>query len=403
MMLTMELMLKLKVMKNRKVLTGLICLILLMMVGGGYHLMNKGTDLEELEELYGPIRNENFFRMTSIDTLSSTKVFLNEDEWELDTIYMVDGKMLYVGYGSFSRTIVIYSDKGLLVEDPTLNCPWHCDEIFERCLISSIGKKLWLDFKDSASVAQLASWGKVHPDISRFRKDTLADFGRMVLLSLTVDFPKKSHEKTKEIDEWLMNIGYEYLDCEERLSLLNNKKQWVDVLARTYFRSEYREYAENDWEYPCSIYNVLDLRARTLTDKYATYQKYTHGYSGGAHGYYTERLVSYDFIHQEEINWNYLFKEQCEEDVWKLLCKVVYEDEKYRKCWENEDLKKVRWRLNEAHKEIDEMEVGLGETGVVFSYQPYEIGGFADGTFHFNIPYQELMPYLTDKAKWCLK
>ena len=132
-----------RTMKNKKLLIGLIGLMLLMGVGG-YQWVKKQMDIVDLEEFYGPVRNENFFRMSSMDTLSSTKVFSNEEEWMLDTIYMVDEKMLYVGYGSFSRTIVIYNDKGLLVEDPTLDCPWQCDEIFERCLISSIGKKLWL-------------------------------------------------------------------------------------------------------------------------------------------------------------------------------------------------------------------------------------------------------------------
>lgn len=60
-------------------------------------------------------------------------------------------------------------------------------------------------------------------------------------------------------------------------------------------------------------------------------------------------------------------------------------------------------RLKEAHKYKVEMELGLGDEGVVFSYQPYEIGSFADGTFHFTISYEKLIPYLTDKAKWCLE
>ena len=45
---------------------------------------------------------------------------------------------------------------------------------------------------------------------------------------------------------------------------------------------------------------------------------------------------------------------------------------------------------------------GLGEKGVVFSFQPYELSGFADGTFHFTLPYQDLKPYLTDEAKQLL-
>ena len=39
---------------------------------------------------------------------------------------------------------------------------------------------------------------------------------------------------------------------------------------------------------------------------------------------------------------------------------------------------------------------------MVFSFQPYELSGFADGTFHFTLPYQDLKPYLTDEAKQLL-
>ena len=44
----------------------------------------------------------------------------------------------------------------------------------------------------------------------------------------------------------------------------------------------------------------------------------------------------------------------------------------------------------------------LTDEGVVFSYQPYEIACFAAGMYHFTIPYNRLMDYLTDEAKWCL-
>ena len=44
----------------------------------------------------------------------------------------------------------------------------------------------------------------------------------------------------------------------------------------------------------------------------------------------------------------------------------------------------------------------LSDEGVVFSYQPYEIAGFAAGMYHFTIPYNLLRDYLTDEAKWCI-
>jgi hypothetical protein len=45
---------------------------------------------------------------------------------------------------------------------------------------------------------------------------------------------------------------------------------------------------------------------------------------------------------------------------------------------------------------------GLSENGIVFSFQPYAISCFAAGTFHFTIPYKRVLPYLTERARWCL-
>ncbi len=45
---------------------------------------------------------------------------------------------------------------------------------------------------------------------------------------------------------------------------------------------------------------------------------------------------------------------------------------------------------------------GLSDKGVVFSFQPYTVSCYAAGTFHIMIPYEQLKPYLTERAKWCL-
>ena len=39
-------------------------------------------------------------------------------------------------------------------------------------------------------------------------------------------------------------------------------------------------------------------------------------------------------------------------------------------------------------------QAALVEDGVVFSFQPYQIGTFADGLFHFVLPYESLRKYM---------
>lgn len=42
---------------------------------------------------------------------------------------------------------------------------------------------------------------------------------------------------------------------------------------------------------------------------------------------------------------------------------------------------------------------GLTDRGVTFSFQPYALSCFAAGCFHFTVPYEDLRPYMTAKAK----
>ena len=203
----------------------------------------------------------------------------------------------------------------------------------------------------------------------------------------------KVTEKAKEIEEWLMDIGYEEMMVDTTAAIAKDKDEWWNILAGKFIQDMSWGEAEL---WPSKTFEVIDLRTRIFTDKYVTCQKYMIRYTGGAHEYYKESLHSYDYIHQKKMDWEYLFEEQFRKNVWELLCEAALENEKYKTCFADDNPEDVKMRLEH------EMELGLVEDGIVFSYQPYQIGSFADGTFHFIVPYYKLNPYMTDKAKWCL-
>ena len=128
-----------------------------------------------------------------------------------------------------------------------------------------------------------------------------------------------------------------------------------------------------------------------------------NGYGGGAHGYSDVQMISYDHVNHQEIGWTYLFKPGCEETVLKLFEKVAETNEQYQ-CW-NANLWAGVHLTDEDGKQTDEMllpQPALTPAGVTVSFQPYEIACFAAGTFHFTVPYSQLKPYLTDRAKHCI-
>ena len=133
-----------------------------------------------------------------------------------------------------------------------------------------------------------------------------------------------------------------------------------------------------------------------------TYQEYTHDYNAGAHGFYTERLVSYDHVHQQEIDCNYLFKPECMDDVLSILVDEAKKTPQYKE-WEP-NIEDYVTNKDEEGNEIGGFTLpapGLSEDGVVFSFQPYAISCFAAGAFHFTIPYSRIRHCLTKRGKWC--
>lgn len=221
----------------------------------------------------------------------------------------------------------------------------------------------------------------------RYKKERLADFSNGVRFSFSVDFPDSSVPYAKEIRWWLGKKAIDALTSDESYQRkIINDHQLEKYVSGLYFSSKKGEYSKLGKDHPFSEFFELNLQSVKYSSHYVTYQILTHEYGGGAHGYYTERFISYDYVHNQEIDYQYLFKKGCEEDILKVLVDEARKDSHYQE-WKPE--------LCLSH-------FGLSSKGVVFSFQPYEISCFAAGTFHFVVPYKRLKPFLSDKAKWCI-
>lgn len=91
-------------------------------------------------------------------------------------------------------------------------------------------------------------------------------------------------------------------------------------------------------------------------------------------------------------------------DVVNILLDEVEKSPRY-KDWNPDVRSEVIIKDSKGHPtgEFKLPQPGLLKEGMVFSFQPYSISCFAAGVFHFTIPYERLAPYLTERAKWCLK
>ena len=212
----------------------------------------------------------------------------------------------------------------------------------------------------------------VLPSFSRIKKVIRADSG-YISYSLHVDYPKSSVTNAKAIKQWLVKM-IQKDSC--------GMGDGVSDQLRLY---------------------ELYLPVVMYTSRFVTFTKYSMKYEGGLHGNYSERFISYDYVHKREIDYDYLFREGSKAEVVKILLDEVEKSPRY-KDWNPDVKSEVIVEDSKGHTtgEFKLPQPGLMKEGVVFSFQPYSISCFAAGVFHFTIPYERLTPFLSERAKWCL-
>lgn len=371
----------------------LLLAIMTIFVGCGYQSKKTKEIAVDIVEICDSTESVSSCSMNPLDIQALINEFC-KDAINLDTLCVVDGKNIYIGRNQCNTTCAIFSEKEFFVENPAFSQPWRNrrEKNMDSCEVVYMDKTLKLNFRDSASVGLLSELCKIHPEVIRFQKDTLAVCADTIKFFLTVDLPNPSHEKAKDIEKWLMDLGYEEM-LEDKIPVqAKDKDSWWKILAGRVI--EGLCFDETNFSFPCILHHSIDFRARIFTDKFVTYQNCTSYFIGGMHGYNRERLNSFDFIHQKNIDWKYLFEEQYNEKVWELIYEAANENEKYKSQEHHYDLVKSDTR---------EMDLGLSDDGIVFSYQSSEIGSYAEGAYHFVISYDKLKPYMTGEAKWCLE
>lgn len=354
------------------------------------------------------------------------KHYNDAETWNPDTICTVNGKTYCYAYDEYSRTSIVYSEDGLLCEDPALVVEPVSETSKTKFRVSTSYKKVLIDFADDGSIDKLRTFTRRYRRVRRFNMDYLAqDIGNTVIYHIDVDFPYGSSEVDDNIRKWLIYkvnasqtkgnevpepnafyIGYKKQDFSDwRYEGNTNDIQAIGKFASDkYFAIKEMEYGKDRSEYPGTLFCDLSLRLICTNGRFYSYQIYTHEIDGGAHGFYTESIETLDAETNEDVNWNYLFVPGSENDIISLLYKVVQKDVHYQQWEAASTIDDIREHFeiycgDDKDGHITLPKPGLSRSGVVFSFQPYAISCFAAGCFHFTIPYKALKPFMTEKAK----
>lgn len=138
----------------------------------------------------------------------------------------------------------------------------------------------------------------------------------------------------------------------------------------------------------------MEIRTHISNLKFVTVSLYGYDRIGTGHGMYTETFHTLDISTGKELENNDIFKSNSLEKVKMLLYESMANDPHYI-GWNPE----IKSAADIESRKFDLPQGALTATGVVFSFQPYEIDCWAAGAYHFIVPYEKLMPYLRPEAR----
>lgn len=237
---------------------------------------------------------------------------------------------------------------------------------FKACDTNNFGYKIVVDFPSQEG----AQW-----DYLRFWMINFIDtITNMDLIFYDDVFLEKNIDKSMLPTEVIRRNHPEAFEIED----ISNGQAIVDHFRDMYMRQVY--YLKNlDFSFPLSYLRIF-ISPRYVSDRYVTLFVATNLYAYGAHDFPVERYVTFDMKRMEIVKNKNLFQNATLADVRKAL---------------EEEMAKSGMEMGDA--EIPQ--AAIYDNYLVFSFQPYQVGTFADGISHFKINKDKLKKCIA-KNKW---
>lgn len=313
-------------------------------------------------------------------------------QWESDTLGIYKNRLITIlhdkniGYatGVFWGDMLVAQGRGLWgrkdFDDPNV--------IHLSNMISSLEIRL-----DSPSVLQdIRSLSKpfdhdMHLFARKYeRKVGTSNPDSKITYSLIVDYPSGRHDGDWDVLQWLASRickGY-YLDRSAAVE--PQMEELAGMAAREYLDSEdySTDVLDELGDYTIDNTYDIDLEKVEESELYVTYLENSYYYSGGAHGYPTAEFVTFSKITKTEVSFEDFFSQ---EDLPALRRQL------YRSYLVESEQTEDDCSFLEFKKKLDDSghfnnlpAPGIINGNYVFSFQPYELGCFAEGIYHLKVP-----------------
>lgn len=210
----------------------------------------------------------------------------------------------------------------------------------------------------------------------------------------------------------ILNEYYGDTQSPKKLRSIDASKATPEQIAAHYakeherlYRKEF-DYVDKDGRKTGPKYDYLfkmNPTWRSKDRKYVTYRFYTFYYTMGMHGFMEEYYLTFDNTTGRLLGAKDIIKSGKFDSVVAILEKRIndykhkYASDKFH-FTADLDGEKLEANSSDIVKEAVKGKLyprlALTENGVVFTYQPYEMGPFSEGIIHFLIPYNEIKQFL---------
>ncbi len=303
------------------------------------------------------------------------------------------------------------------------------DSILHRTItVASLLRETEKNDRIQYEIVKVKPWDTSLPDIAYQRyhveyedtftakEDGWGPYHDTAYVAISIDIPKETKERRDAVMKWLLrqiprdavtDITDLYVTPKETGVKMDDidpndvKKVGLQV-ADFFFHQAYTcDMAFLGGELSYTLY----LEAKPITKDLLSYVKH----SSCSWWERTEEVVTYDMANKEEVDWDYLFKPHYRKEVEDLLFREIMEDNSF--MMEHDSIK----TLDDVRAYFEKKEYcqdmyghtvpfhfprpGLIKNNVIFSFRQGTIMDWERRTRIYTIRFEDVRPYLTDKAK----
>ncbi len=230
-----------------------------------------------------------------------------------------------------------------------------------------------------------------------------ADARNTVYLNLSYEVPTASTPAGYAMGTWVLGHVVESLALMDTLPYRPVVRTRDDYsIAREAIRRHFFAVNDSLAAYSGSPVGVsVYMGLHWCKGGFYTYYRDMYNYGGGAHGYFTQTYLTYDFAAGRPLTASRLFRPECMDDVRRLLLARLAAD---RSRSYGTSITPEQLVDKEGDIDVDDTRPRPAATrstvpalmpqGVVYAFQPYEYGSYADGVIRVVLPYTEVKPLL---------